>query len=458
MSPLTFDYIRQQLAQDVPPGNNDEESIWYQWITALDTLEEDFLISPKSTKGIWFAAKLSAFYSATFLEQFDGWAWKSQDESCLHNSQNSVLPDAPNVRFGHSKCSILPLKETDGSDPFLVLITPGLQIALAIYGPPRERQLLIRTDPKTIDSILFQLSERINIDLPNESEHLRLLLQDMAPLQNKQDLALLFWPRLAQRLAKVRSSTLTGSSSIYSQEKQRQLADFEAHQSELVLLEALSHEVRTPLATIRTLIRSLLRRSDLANIVRQRLIQIDGECSEQIDRFGLIFHAAELQRQPESLQQLARTNLSQLLLHLKPIWQQQLERRGLRLVISITPELPEILSDPSRLETMLGGLVARYSRDLDSSHIIQLSLTSAGTRLKLQLGCKSQAGTIEPTCVQSNDKQACLNPVLTWNPTTGSLQLSQEATQRLFHSLGGQVSEGSSNSLIVFFPLAGEIC
>ena len=41
-----------------------------------------------------------------------------------------------------------------------------------------------------------------------------------------------------------------------------------------------------PLATIRTLIRSLIRRSDLPDLVQQRLRQIDSECNEQIDRFG----------------------------------------------------------------------------------------------------------------------------------------------------------------------------
>ena len=107
---------------------------------------------------------------------------------------------------------------------------------------------------------------------------------------------------------------------------------------ELALLEALTHEVRTPLATIRTLIRSLLRRQDLPAVVQQRLEHIDGECSEQIDRFGLIFLAAELQREPENADQqppplkatdLARTDLSALLGQLQELWQRQLARRGL---------------------------------------------------------------------------------------------------------------------------------
>ena len=54
------------------------------------------------------------------------------------------------------------------------------------------------------------------------------------------------------------------------------------------------------------------RRKDLPDVVAGRLQQIDGECSEQIDRFGLIFQAAEWQRKPEETQ-LARTNLGTIL-------------------------------------------------------------------------------------------------------------------------------------------------
>jgi len=42
--------------------------------------------------------------------------------------------------------------------------------------------------------------------------------------------------------------------------------------------------------------------------------------------------------------------------------------------------------------------------------------------------------------------------VLSWNPTTGSLQLSRQATQQLFHQLGGRLTERSGSGLTVFFP------
>ena len=201
-----------------------------------------------------------------------------------------------------------------------------------------------------------------------------------------------------------------------------------------------------------------------AAVVRQRLEQIDGECSEQIDRFGLIFLAAELQRQPGSSQplspsELARTDLSQLLGQLEDLWQRQLHRRGLSLRLAIAPELPLVLSDPSRLETMLGGLMDRFSRSLPSGSQVTLSLQPAGSRLKLQLN-SNDAGLGEGIGGEggapAGPTSSQVGPVLSWNPETGSLQLSRQATQQLFHRLGGRLTERGGSSLTVFFPVAGQ--
>ena len=54
------------------------------------------------------------------------------------------------------------------------------------------------------------------------------------------------------------------------------------------------------------------------------------------------------------------------------------------------------------------------------------------------------------TGIESN---ADLGPVLSWNPTTGSLQLSQDATQMLLASLGGRLTR-RNGGLTVFFPIA----
>ncbi|MGA1429038.1 MAG: sensor histidine kinase, partial [Vulcanococcus sp.] len=171
----------------------------------------------------------------------------------------------------------------------------------------------------------------------------------------------------------------------------------------------------------------------------------------------LIFLAAELQREPAAEQEqrgLARTDLSQLLRQLEPLWQQQLERRALLLELTLAPELPLVLSDPARLETVLGGLMDRFSRGLPGGSRVQLSLQPAGARLKLRLSALNLQAPDADSGLERDQLQERVGPVLSWNPGTGSLQLSRQATQRLFHSLGGRLAERSGNDLTVFFPVA----
>ena len=97
--------------------------------------------------------------------------------------------------------------------------------------------------------------------------------------------------------------------------------------------------------------------------MRNRLIQIDNECNEQIDRFGLIFNAAELvNNEVPSLNNLAKINLTEIFKKLTPIWNKQLNRRGISLKIDIPSQLPQILSDSEKLELMLRGLIDKNTR------------------------------------------------------------------------------------------------
>jgi hypothetical protein len=226
---------------------------------------------------------------------------------------------------------------------------------------------------------------------------------------------------------------------------------------QLDLLEALAHEVRTPLATIRTLIRSLMRRRELPPVVQKRLGQIDAECSEQIDRFGLIFHAAELQRRPAGDRPLARTDLAALLPQLSPTWERQLERRQLQLELIVAQGLPAVMSDPGLLEKMLGGLMDRFSRNLRQGTLVQVELQAAGDRLKLRFSSVGRSNGRSNGRNQGQESPgpgAAVGPVLSWDPATGSLQLSPQATQQLFASLGGRYTERQGSNLTLYLPVA----
>lgn len=487
--------LRNLLAEGAPPGRGDEDSVRRQWWAALATLQEDLLPGAGEADGLWLAAPLPALYEPVLLRRLQGWVWSPAPIEALLQPGAPLLPGRaaapPAARGGPGPAEgfrRLPLQESDGTDPLLVLITERLQVALALDGPTEARRLLVRFDAPVLSAALELLDRRLQQDDPQEARRLRHHLRQLGTLHNDPSLALQFWPLLAQRLATMAPSVTlqplvrsqpsrargprgpAGGGNEREREQQsraqlsREQQSREQLSRELALLEALTHEVRTPLATIRTLIRSLLRRRDLPAVVRQRLEQIDGECSEQIDRFGLIFLAAELQRQPGGAQplqanELARADLAQLLLQLEPVWQRQLGRRGLGLRLAIADNLPPVLSDPSRLETVLGGLMDRFSRGLPDGGQVLLSLQPAGSRLKLQLSGgdgRESAAAAEPHPADGGaaGRGEPVGPVLTWNPATGSLQLSRQATRQLFHRLGGRLTERGGDSLTVFFPLA----
>ena len=449
--PLSLEQLRQRLAEGVPAGSSDDDSVRRQWWAALATLQDDFLLPLGAQQGVWLASPLPALHEPALLQQLQGWVWAPAELGDLLQAGSPLLP--PGVSTAPARAAggfqRLPLLEADGTDPLLLVLTPRLQVAMALLGDPGQRRLVVRFDPPTLSAALSLLDERLQHTDPEQGQRLRQAIQALGPLQSDEQLAQRFWPRLAERLAAMAPS-LTLQPLVH----RSAAADATAASgpsSELALLEALTHEVRTPLATIRTLIRSLLRRSDLPELVRQRLQQIDGECSEQIDRFGLIFLAAELQREPPSGDQaLARTDLARLLEQLEPVWSRQLLRRSLALELRCSPELPLVLSDPARLETVLGGLVDRFSRGLPAGAVVRLSLQPAGARLKLRFSA-SAAVLVEPGEAAAAER---VGPVLSWNPGTGSLQLSRQATQRLFHSLGGRLAERAGNDLTVFFPVA----
>jgi len=446
----TLHDLRRTLSAGVPRGQSDDDSVRRQWWAALATLQEDLLLAEEPLKGLWLAAPLPALYEPQVLSQLHGWIWAPaeltdlvpQAQPLLGATAGSAAPALPAVER-------LPLSAADGLDPLLVVITPQVQVGLCLDGPRLGRRLVVRFDADVLSRLLALVHQRLEAEQPAAAERLRDQLTRLGALHSDSQAALRFWPRLAERLAAMAPS-LTLQPLVHGPRPETP----QAVSSELALLEALTHEVRTPLATIRTLIRSLLRRRDLPALVRGRLEQIDSECSEQIDRFGLIFLATELQRQPtgSAMGGLAQTDLAALLERQRELWQRQLERRGLCLHLQIAPDLPPVLSDPVRLETVLGGLIDRFGRSLPAGSQVSLSLQPAGARLKLQLS--SEAASPPPGDACSGEHKPLVGPVLSWNPSTGGLQLSRQATQRLFQHLGSRLTERSDNGLTVFFPTA----
>ena len=451
-SGITLQTLQERMAEGLETGRVDDPTARRLWWAALETLQAELLTpSAKPLKGLWIAAPLPALYDPVLLGAMQGWVWTPDQLDWSSGLQGSLLPPdrfsntaSPVGSSGYQRLTLL---DSDGVDPFLIVITAERQVALALHGQSNQRQLVMRSDPETLGALLTLLDLRLQEQAPDQAMALRQAISSFGSFESSERFGERFWPGVAERLACMAPSlTLQTTRPVEPTSTSHERAE-----AELSLLEAITHEVRTPLATIRTLIRSLLRRKDLPSVVLTRLQQIDSECTEQIDRFGLIFHAAELQRQPESPGGLARTDLGRMLEELAPTWEQQLHRRGITLLLDLSQNLPAVLSDPGRLEPMLGGLIDRSSRGLPQGAQLLLQLRPAGARLKLHL--RSHVADHHPSAKEM-ERTAELGPVLSWNPGTGSLQLSQGATRRLLASLGGRLIQQRDRGLTVFFPVA----
>lgn len=204
------------------------------------------------------------------------------------------------------------------------------------------------------------------------------------------------------------------------------------------LLQAIAHEVKTPLTTIRTLTRLLMKRKDLAPEIFKRLQSIDFECTEQIDRMDLIFHAVELERsaaKPSSPQPDRATSLESVLESCIPRWQKQLKRRNLKLDVLSPPKTPPVVSDPQMLERVLTGIIENFTSTLPSGSHIQVQVMLAGSQLKLQLNtsCPPPAKNYQKSNLKS------LGQLLMFQPETGNLSLNLSATKNLIQNIGGKM-------------------
>lgn len=267
----------------------------------------------------------------------------------------------------------------------------------------------------------------------------------------------------------------TNPGNLQSLQKPQVLSDAETN-LDVELLQAIAHEIRTPLATISTLTRLLLKRSDLPVEVVKRLEAIYRECSEQIDRFSLIFRAVELEtsqrhwppvRQESPLgrpsaMQLTSISLAQVLQQSIPRWQRQAARRDLKLHVSLPQNMPAVVSDPIVLDQVLTGLIDRFTRSLPAGSQIHVQVSLAGDQLKLQF---------RPQCNStSTDQSEAADPVmpvlksvgqlLMLQPETGTLSLSLPVTKNLFQALGGKFTvrrrPRQGEVLTIFLPLGGD--
>jgi len=449
-SQITIKKIQELLIKGVKTIYVDDDTSRRMWWAALEVIQKDFLSQNYKQGGIWVASPLPALNEKKYFNKLYGWLWSPEGIPYFQKENAGFLPvNHSNKIKNHldfiSNYKVLNLSKKDGYEPFLMIITQNFQCILSIAGEKDKKILLMKCDKESLKISIELMHAKLNQENYEEGNKFRKAINNLGNLNINNQFEKNFWPILSAKLAK---NGTNHNIQNYAENDKKNVQITEAK-----LLSAISHEVRTPLATIRTLISSTLKKYNMDESMRNRLIQIDNECNEQIDRFGLIFNAAELvSNEVPSLNNLAKINLAEIFDKLSPLWNEQLNRRGISLKIDIPSQLPQILSDSEKLELMLRGLIDKNTRGLKEGSTLILELRPAGQKLKLQL--KVQKLESKNKELLKRDNGSDLGPVLNWNPQTGSLQLSQHATQKLLASLGGHVTQRRDAGLTVFFPIS----
>jgi len=290
-SQITIKKIQELLIKGVQTIYVDDDTSRRMWWASLEVIQKDFLSQNYKDGGIWVASPLPAFNEKKFLNQLHGWLWSPEGFPYFQNENAGFLPVNNSEKkkkdfdlVGNYR--VLNLCQEDGYEPFLMIITPNFQCVLSIVGEKDKKILLMKCDEESLKLSIELMHAKLNQENYEEGVKFRNEIYNLGNLNINNQFEQLFWPILSAKLASI-APNHNIQNSVKNDEKNVQI-------TEAKLLRAISHEVRTPLATIRTLISSTLKKYKMDESMRNRLIQIDNECNEQIDRFGLIFNAAEL--------------------------------------------------------------------------------------------------------------------------------------------------------------------
>ncbi|MCC5622719.1 HAMP domain-containing sensor histidine kinase [Nostoc sp. CHAB 5715] len=358
--------------------------------------------------------------------------------------------------------SVLSLLPADplGAEQFCLVFTEKFRLVLVLATHKNGKKTFsFSFEPEVVQQAWRSLGARVMLANPEFFARLDTLVQEYSPVAPDYRIMIQFSQLLLQELTEAEETGDKEDKPCPMPNAQCPMPN--AQNPDVELLQAFAHEVRTPLTTIRTMTRLLLKRRDLDASVINRLKIIDHECTEQIDRMELLFKAAELEtttsaKSPKT--QLTPMSLDQVLQQSIPRWEQAAHRRNLTLNVVLPQQLPTVVSNPMMLDQVLTGLIENFTRSLPAGSHIQVQVIPAGDQLKLQLspqfGCKDSSKATIPA---TPPIRKALGQLLMFQPETGTISLNIAATKHLFQAIGGKLIVRQrphyGEVLTIFLPL-----
>ncbi|WP_267384485.1 sensor histidine kinase [Cyanobacterium sp. uoEpiScrs1] len=456
--------ITRSINQTPDKINRAKSKAQGQWFGAIATLEEILLSQVEkkpmaddvTCQGLILSAPTTVLCNQSLNCQFETGVFIPQTERKL-TLIRSQLPAACKSESHTVTTAIeLPLLPEDPliTEQFCLVLTSGFGL-LAVLGEDIQGlpAFQFSFDPEVINQGWLALRSRLVVTGHPLLPQFDALVRHFSPSAPDYRLVTLFSRLLLFHLPEVSTAHSEKHRPIHWEPRSKEKSSLELinNAPDVALLQALTHEIRTPLATIHTITRLLLRNEGLTARMTKLLEGIDQECTEQINRMELIFRAAELQITSKKQRpvKLVYTSLENVLNESIPRWKKQAQRRNVILDILIPRKLPQVVSDPEMLNQVLMGLIEKFTRSFSNGGNIRVKVTTAGHQLKLQF-------CTESSCPHNPLK--ALGGLLMFHPNTGGLSLNLDVTKNMFNILGGKliVRQRSQYGQVftVFLPLS----
>lgn len=422
-----------------------------QWRGAIAALEHLLKDDGAETTGIILSSPSLIFSDRQIADQYQQVLLlpKSLQDIALCHFQ---LTGAKSDEAGKAEKKLFefPLLPNDPllNEQFCLILTPKFSFVMVLAATTGFQ---FSFDPQAIAELWQILHWRMAFTQPFQFQTLQKLWQNFSPIAPDYRLV----SRFSQLMLRSLPEAATPSTPPMPQPDQHPKPSPEINlQPELELLQALTHEIRTPLTTIRTMTKLLLKKkTQFSNDIVKRIEAIEQECNEQIRRMELIFRAAELETPSQKRSvQLIQTSLEQLFLEGTPRWQKQAQRRNVNLDVILPKKLPQVVSDPAMLDQVLSGLIETFTRRLPTGSDVQIQVTTAGNQLKLEV----QSHGLGQQCLEK-----AIGQLLIFQPETGSLSLNLDVTKNLFQALGGKLTirrrASGEEVFTIFLPLGNNL-
>ncbi|MEM9925219.1 MAG: histidine kinase dimerization/phospho-acceptor domain-containing protein [Cyanobacteria bacterium P01_D01_bin.50] len=446
-----------------------------QWRTAASATQElllNFLsvVAPNTTQGLVLAAPTPVLCEPALRGCLRTVTFTAKPFNPLALMPPHMSADTVAVEENGFDEWVLPLLKVDplSKEQFFLVFTQKFSLVLVLAEADENNDkssFFFSFSPEVIEQAWQAIGARVMLTDPDLFKSLDDLVQKYCPIAPDYRIVMQFsqlllaeYPEPYDKGARLCSKETVEHKINYSHDRSGGASSKHSSRSDVELLNAFAHEVRTPLTTIRTTTRLLLKQKDLPAKVRQRLQSIDRECTEQIDRMELLFRAAELETSSTVTSPgsgLTAICLEQMLLSSIPRWQQAANRRDLTLDVVLPKQLPTVVTNPNMLDRVLTGLMENLTRNLPAGSHIQVRVIQAGDRLKLQL----LPNITLDTSVNTPPIRKAIGQLLTFQPDTGTISLNLAATKHLFQAIGGKliVRECPQHGevLTIYLPLEG---